>query len=96
MPSDPFPCIKAAVTRKAYDGTDCGQDQKVDIETAIKLYTKSGAKVSGLQGVGELKPGYHADFIVLSDDILAVSPEEIDKVNVEKTYISGEMIYERN
>lgn len=96
VPSDPFPCIKAAVTRKAYDGTDCGQDQKVDIETAIKLYTKSSAKVSGLKGVGELKPGYQADFIVLSEDILTVSPEEIDKVNVEETYISGEKIYERN
>ena len=40
VPSDPFVCIKGAVTRKAYDGTDCGDDQIIDMKTAIILYTK--------------------------------------------------------
>ena len=29
-PSNPFVCLKGAVTRKAWDGTDCGQQHKVD------------------------------------------------------------------
>ena len=33
---------------KAYDGTDCGQDQKVDVETAVKLYTRESAKSGGI------------------------------------------------
>ena len=36
-PSDPFPNIKSAVTRYAYDGTDCGQKNCIDIEDAIKM-----------------------------------------------------------
>ena len=30
-PSDPWMNLKAAVTRTAYEGTDCGQDQRLDI-----------------------------------------------------------------
>ena len=43
VPSDPFSNLKAAVTRKAYDGTDCGRNEAVDIETAVKLYTAEAA-----------------------------------------------------
>ena len=52
VPSDPFPCIKAAVTRRAWDGTDCGRDQAVDIQTAVKLYTRESAKSGWLSGDG--------------------------------------------
>lgn len=95
VPSDPFPNIKSAVTRVAYDGTDCGKDQAVDVETAIKLYTKESAEVSGFEKIGQLKPGYKANFAVLSDDIFTMAKEDIDKVFVEKTYIKGEKVYEK-
>lgn len=91
--SDPFPCLKGAVTRKAYDGTDCGQDQKVDIETAIQLYTREGAKLMGFPKSGMLKEGYDADFIVLDKDIMTIPSEEIDTVSVLETYIGGDQVY---
>ena len=90
VPSDPFSCIKGAVTRIACDGTDCGSSQKVDIETALKLYTKESAEISGFKDTGILKPGYFADFIVLDRDILNIPADDIDKVMVEQTYIEGE------
>lgn len=95
VPSDPFPCIKGGVTRTAYDGTDFGQDQAVDIETAIKLYTRNAARIAGYQNIGQLKPGCQADFIVLSEDILQIPAERIDQVQVERTYIAGELKYQR-
>lgn len=95
VPSDPFPCIKGAVTRIAYDGTDCGQQQKVDVETAIKLYTRESAQAAGFERIGQLKPGYYADFIVLDQDIFSIPPEDIDKITVEQTYIAGEKIYQK-
>lgn len=94
-PSDPFPNIKCAVTRYAYDGTDCGQEEAVDVETAIKLYTRNAAIVAGLKNAGQLKPGYHADFVVLGDDILTVEPEKIDRIKIQETYIDGEKVYGR-
>lgn len=92
-PSDPFVGLKSAVTRLSYDGSDCGQDQKVDISTAIKLYTKSGADIMGIANIGELSPGFYADFIVLDKDILNISPEKIDEVSVEEVYINGKLVY---
>lgn len=94
-PSDPFPGLKLAVTRTAADGTDCGKEQALDIETAIRLYTDGAARAAGFLEIGMLRPGYHADFAVLSDDILNISPDDIDKVCVVQTYIGGECVYKK-
>lgn len=95
-PSDPFPGLKFAVTRTAADGTDCGKEEAVDIETAVILYTRGAAKAAGFPDVGMLSPGYHADFAVLNDDLLSIPPEKIDKILVEETYIDGKCIYTRS
>ena len=94
-PSDPFPGLKLAVTRTAADGTDCGKDQAVDIAAAVTLYTKGAALAAGFPDTGMLKAGYHADFAVLSDDILNIPADDIDKVRVVQTYIGGKCVYER-
>lgn len=92
--SDPMLCLKAAVTRKAHDGTDCGAKHKVDIETAIKLYTAACGPIMGFDNVGMIKEGFCADFIVLDRDILEVDSDDIDKVKVELTYVDGKKVYE--
>ena len=94
VPSDPFPCLKAAVTRVAYDGTDCGQEQKVDIEMAVKLYTREAAKAAGFQKIGQLKKGYKAHFAVLDRNLFEIPSEEIDQVKVQKLYMNGKCKYE--
>ena len=93
VPSDPFSNLKSAVTKYAYEGTDIGQEQRIDIETAIRLYTKEAAEISGFPELGMIKGGYEAGFIVLSEDIFGIDPMRIDEVNVEETYIKGEKIY---
>ena len=92
-PSDPFVNIKAAVTRRACDGTDIGQEQRLDIETAIILYTKEAAEICGFGHLGQLSPGYSADFVVLSDDIFRVNADQIDQVYAQETWINGKRIY---
>lgn len=96
VPSDPFPGIKLAVTRTAADGTDCGKDQAVDVETAVRLYTAGAAQAAGFPDMGVLAPGCRADFAVLSEDILTISPEKIDQIRVEETYIGGDCVYRKN
>lgn len=95
-PADPFVTIKAAVTRTAYNGQDIGQQHAIDVETAVKLYTNGSQFVTRIPNVGQLKAGYCADFIVLSDDLFTVQPEEITNVEVVQTYIGGEMVFERS
>lgn len=94
-PTDPFPGLKFAVTRTCADGADGGQAQAVDIETAIRLYTIGAAQAAGFPDTGMLASGYRADFVVLSDDILQVRSEDIDKVKVVQTYIGGTCVYQR-
>ena len=85
-----------AVTRTASDGTDCGREQAVDIETAVWLYTRGSALAAGLPEVGMLSAGYQADFAVLSEDIFAVPAERIDQVKVMQTWIRGRQVYNRD
>ncbi len=92
-PSEPFANLKGAVTRKAWNGMDTGQRHKVDVETAIKLYTREAGMVAGFTDIGILKEGYAADFIVLDRDVLGLKAEEIDQVKVEQTWIDGKRVY---
>ena len=59
------------------------------------MYTKEGAEISGFDRLGQLKKGFRASFIVLSDDIFGVASDEIDRICVEKTYIDGVCVFER-
>ncbi|SDH76854.1 hypothetical protein SAMN05192534_11129 [Alteribacillus persepolensis] len=94
-PVNPFVGIKSAVTRYAHNGTDTGQNERIDLETAIKLYTKGAKEITQIPNVGELKEGNYADFIVLDQDIFAVKPDDIDSISVEKTYMSGALVYQK-
>ena len=95
VPSDPFPGLKAAVTRRAADSTDFGADQSVDIGTAVVLYTRGAAQAAGFAGSGMLRKGYRADFAVLNGDIFTIHPENIDRIQVMETYIGGAQVYRR-
>lgn len=93
VPSDPFPNIKCAVTRYAYDGTDCGRNNCIDIKSAIEMYTREGAEIAGFEKLGQLRVGHKGSFVILSEDIFNVDTEDIDNVYVEETYINGERVY---
>ncbi|MED4228565.1 amidohydrolase [Neobacillus cucumis] len=93
-PVNPFVGMKSAVTRLAYNGADTGQIQKIDIFTAIMLYTKEAQEITRIPHVGQLSVGNHADFIVLNKDIIEVRPEKIDTLVVQETYMSGNLVYQ--
>lgn len=93
VPFDPFVGIQAAVTRIAYDGTDLGQEEKISVEEAIRLYTAEGAKVLGIANRGILKEGCAADFVVLDRDLFEISPDQIGGTKVLQTFIDGEPVY---
>ncbi|MBQ6583190.1 MAG: amidohydrolase family protein, partial [Mogibacterium sp.] len=93
VPSDPFAHLQSAIMRIAYDGPDIGQEERIDTETAVILYTKEAAEVCGLAGSGMLRKGYRADFAILSDNIFTNDPMQIDETQVVETWIGGERVY---
>lgn len=95
IPEDVFLSLKAAVTRRAYEGQDINQKERISLAQAILLYTKKAAVVCNIPLTGQLIPGYFADFAVLDRDIFSLAEEDIDQVKVEQTFIKGDCVYQR-
>jgi predicted amidohydrolase YtcJ len=97
-PLSPLDGIYAAVTRRTLDGKNPGgwvPEQKITVEEALRAYTAGGAW-AGFQEdrLGTLETGRLADFVVLSDDLFRIDPNEIRNVRVLRTVIGGREIYE--
>lgn len=43
--------------------------------------------------LGSITPGKHADFVILSKDIMTVPTDQILKTRVQATFIDGELMY---
>lgn len=96
-PEDAFVSIQAAVTRKAYDGTDLNTQEALTVPQALLLYTGRAANLCPYDvPVGRIAEGYEADFNILTDDIFSAAPEDIAKVRIEKTFFEGECVYDRS
>lgn len=94
LPIGPMVGIYAAVTRKGMSGRVFGPDEAITVEEAIAGYTIKGAYLGFNEDIkGSLEPGKLADMIVLSQDILTVDAEEIMDIEVEQTYVGGELVY---
>jgi hypothetical protein len=70
-------------------------DQRLTVEEALRCYTLGGAYASFEEGLkGSLAPGKLADLVVLSADPRE-HPEEIEKMQVEMTFVGGELVFSR-
>ena len=95
LPIGPLVGIYAAVTRKGMSGRVFGADEAISIEEAIAGYTIKGAYLGFEEDIkGSLEPGKLADMVVLSDDILTIDPEDIMDIEIEQTYVGGELVYQ--
>lgn len=91
---DPLFGIKTAMTRvPPFDGAP---DERQSLADSIAGFTTDGAFAEFAEGrKGQLKPGAMADLVILSGDIEAVPPEEIDALKVAATICDGQLTYER-
>jgi len=91
--------IYAAVTRRTLDGANPDgwiPAEKITIEEALKAYTVNNA-YAGFQEnkLGQLSPGYLADFVVLDQDIFTIPMQQIKDVTVSMTVIDGKVVYQK-
>jgi len=97
-PLNPLFGIYAAVTRQTVDGKNPNgwiPDEKISVEDAIKCYALNAAYASYEDKIkGSIEVGKLADFVVLSEDILTIDPDNIKNVKVDMTVFDGEIIYE--
>src|SRR5690606_38094823 len=87
--------IEQAQTRATMSGDVCGPDERVDLETAIRMHTINGAYASfEEQTKGSIEPGKLADLVLLSEDIRRVPVTELRDLPVAMTFVEGRAVYE--
>src|SRR6266571_2462202 len=82
-PIDPMLTIYAAVTRRTLDGKHPQgwvPEQKISVAEALRAYTVGSAFAEFQEKEkGTITPGKLADLVILSQDILKIDPNEIEK-----------------
>ena len=93
-PISPILGIYGAVTRYTIDGSEPEgwyPDERLTVEQSLKAYTY-GVAFAGFQNdiLGTLEVGKLADFVILSNDLFEIEPQEIKNVGVLRTVVGGQ------
>ncbi|MDO3661167.1 amidohydrolase [Bacillus sp. C28GYM-DRY-1] len=98
-PVDPLLGIQSAVLRKSsheQNGPSYNENECLTVYEAIKLYTEGSAGIIYKEtSRGKIAEGYDADFTVLSEDPFTIDPAKLHLLDIEKTVINGQIVYEK-
>jgi len=98
-PPVPLTGIYAAVTRRTLDEQNPDgwiPEQKITVEEALRGYTSDAAYASFDEDIkGSLEPGKLADFVILDKNIFEIDPGMIKDVKVEKTFVGGKVVFQK-
>ena len=99
-PIEPLPNIQSAVTRRRLDGTPgsdgwrSGENGRLTVDEAVRGFTRGAAYAAGMENqLGQLIPGFLADFVVLDEDIYEIDPMQIAPTRVLGTMVGGNWVY---
>lgn len=71
-------------------------EERLSLNSALSLFICEPHKLSGESLIrGQLKTGYHADFVCLNNDPFKVAPARLDELQVEQLFIGGRNLYTR-
>jgi predicted amidohydrolase YtcJ len=94
---DPRLGLYSAVARQDLDGQPPGgwlPDQRLTPLEALRGFTTDAAWAGFMEKeIGQLAPGFRADFVVLDADPLASPPERLPKLRVLSTWVDGVPVY---
>ncbi|MHA6802741.1 amidohydrolase [Salinifilum ghardaiensis] len=91
--ANPLVSIHDLVNRRTSAGADFAPAERVGIAEALRAYTHGSAHAAGREDeVGTLEPGKLADFVALSEDVLAIDPTRIRDTAVTATVIGGRLL----
>ena len=94
MPPWTLQSIHTAVNRITKKGRLLGGDQRISAEEAVRAYTSHAAWFQFAENeIGSIEAGKRADFVLLSEDILAVDPANIADAKVLMTMLGGRVVY---
>lgn len=88
--------LASAVNRTTKDGVVLGENQRLEVEDAIKAYTVGGAYTTHEENIkGLIKTGQYADLVILEKDPTNISKKDIESIQVMATIVGGKIAYEK-
>lgn len=95
---NPFLGLHAAVTRQRADGSPSAEgwrpDQKLTLAEALSAYTFGAAYAANAENrLGKLAESYHADLIVLNEDLFTTDPASLLTMTPSAVMINGEWVF---
>ena len=94
-PFAPLMGIQGMVTRKGWDNTTWGLNQRITVDEAIRVNTLNGAYASFEEkDKGSISEGKLADFVMLADDPHTTPPDRIKDIQVVRTAVGGKTVYQ--
>jgi hypothetical protein len=100
---NPWPAIYSAVTRETREGgplvppehPGAEFDQRVNIESALKMYTVAAACAEGSeQRKGTIRPGKLADLVLVDNDPTTVSHSRLKDIRPVMTILGGRIVWQ--
>lgn len=89
-PFEPLRGMSSSVTRRSRSAGVLGLEWAISTSDALAMYTHGSAWCAADEHrTGTIRAGMLADLVVLSDDPLAVEPEELPGIEVELTMAAG-------
>ena len=92
---DPWPAIHSAVTRLHYEGRQLPGAGTVSIESALRMYTLSGAELEGtVPDKGSITPRKLADLVLVDGHPVSTNSGELKDIKAKMTIIGGAVVWE--
>lgn len=94
IPPDMIDTLWCAVNRRTKEGVSLDGGEKISILEALEAITRNAAAQYGEeQEKGTIREGKRADLVILSENPLAVPPEDLRRIKVVETIRAGETLY---
>lgn len=94
-PYNPWLGMATAVTRRARGlDTPLHPEEALTREQALRFYTINNARLLHIDDrTGSLELGKLADFIVIDRDLLSCPSDEIERIQVQRTFLAGREVF---
>ncbi len=95
-PVDPLLLMWVAVNRLTRNGQTLGPAERISVADALRAVTLDAAWQNFEEArKGSIEPGKFADFVVLDENPLTISPQKIKDIGVLETFVGGESVYKK-
>ncbi|RYC80540.1 hypothetical protein BFJ63_vAg16577 [Fusarium oxysporum f. sp. narcissi] len=95
-PMDPWECLQLSITHQMFPSgrLNNGKRQVITQAEALDTFTEQAAAVMRWERLGALKPGYHADLIIVDRNPITCDVGALAETKVLRTTVGGRIVWD--